>query len=1061
MFKDSNKILIIMALFIFLMVVPVSFAQESQTDSTDNINATILSESLQTSDIYAVEDADELKENPLKTDDLKLAESYSSEVKEDVSSNSDILSADASLKNSDLLAAKIPVVFAANVSIDSNNVVINISSDHLINESVQIDVNNESHVINMVNGKASLELSDLKKGKYTAIISIINSAEYSAQASLPFEIDGVKTRFHSNNITVVENQNSNFKIQLVDDKGIGIADKQVIFTIDGLEKMDAVTDSQGYATIQICLEGGKHTITTEFKGDDTYISTILENKVTAKYILTAQIDIKKQLNNVTVDITLSRPVTLNMTAHFQNKDRLIKVVNGKATLELPNIKYGTYTIGLYLDNDEYYMDSYSEDVEIEVVQTKMNAPDLQTTEYSNEAYSIRLTDGKNALSNKKVTFTLNGKEYNVLTDSKGYAKININLTAGSYKITTKFDGEGLYLPVSSTNTINVKAKLHLGGAIHMDYNNVTIDLELSQNIDADFEAEVNGKTYNLHAVKGKTKLVLNDLENGKYVLQVIMKNSELYEVNGIKTAFEVNVTRPQIIINDFETSEHSNESMKIRLVGDNNAGIFNGTLIVTIDGNGYKKITDNDGYVSMPIDLDSGNHKITVQYVGDKFSMPASASANILVKSVISSQIIVSKNSKSVEIRVNLSKDISADLTVIVNGKSYKLNSKETLKLNDLEDGKYNVSVSLNDDKYVFIASDTSFTVSSSQLSSQIIAHNMTIYYSTKITFNARLVDSDGAALAGKTIRYILNGKESSIVTDSQGTASVPVESAVGEYEIELYFDGDESYTKSSSANKITVKTSIILPSQDVYTLNAPYALILLDENGNASTLKGSGFFVDDLTGNLIPDSDGVVTLTIGLEKGVHSLKIINHMTGEVKTHKITVLDRLSQNKDITMYYGAGKYYKVKVLDDYGQPADGVNVNIKIGSTSKSVTTDENGYASVKLTQKPGTYAVTATYKGFKVSNKVVVKTTLVTKNIAVKKGKTIKFTAKLLNSNGKILKNKKVTFKFSGKTYKIKTNSKGIATLKVTNKKLKVGKYTVKTTYGKLTNSNKITIKK
>ena len=63
-------------------------------------------------------------------------------------------------------------------------------------------------------------------------------------------------------------------------------------------------------------------------------TTILENKVTAKYILTAQIDIKKQLNNVTVDITLSRPVTLNMTAHFQNKDRLIKVVNGKVDLAI-------------------------------------------------------------------------------------------------------------------------------------------------------------------------------------------------------------------------------------------------------------------------------------------------------------------------------------------------------------------------------------------------------------------------------------------------------------------------------------------------------------------------------------------------------------------------------------------------------------------------------------------------------------------------------------------------------------------------------------------------------
>jgi len=147
------------------------------------------------------------------------------------------------------------------------------------------------------------------------------------------------------------------------------------------------------------------------------------------------------------------------------------------------------------------------------------------------------------------------------------------------------------------------------------------------------------------------------------------------------------------------------------------------------------------------------------------------------------------------------------------------------------------------------------------------------------------------------------------------------------------------------------------------------------------------------------------------------------------------------------------------VLDDNGNAANGVKITVKVGSSTKSVKA-VNGYATLKITSKPGKYTITAIYKDFKVSSKLTVRTTLVTKNIAVKKGKTVKFTAKLLNTNGKILKNKKVTFKFSGKTYKIKTNSKGIATLKVT-KKLKVGKYTIKTAYGKLTVSNKITIKR
>ena len=72
-------------------------------------------------------------------------------------------------------------------------------------------------------------------------------------------------------------------------------------------------------------------------------------------------------------------------------------------------------------------------------------------------------------------------------------------------------------------------------------------------------------------------------------------------------------------------------------------------------------------------------------------------------------------------------------------------------------------------------------------------------------------------------------------------------------------------------------------------------------------------------------------------------------------------------------------------------------------------------------------------------TNKITVKPTLITKNKKIKKGKTLTYTAKLLNKNGKKLKNKKITFKINGKKYKAKTNKKGIAKIKVKN--LKKGK--------------------
>jgi hypothetical protein len=67
-----------------------------------------------------------------------------------------------------------------------------------------------------------------------------------------------------------------------------------------------------------------------------------------------------------------------------------------------------------------------------------------------------------------------------------------------------------------------------------------------------------------------------------------------------------------------------------------------------------------------------------------------------------------------------------------------------------------------------------------------------------------------------------------------------------------------------------------------------------------------------------------------------------------------------------------------------------------------------------------------------------------VAKGGAKKAKKAGKFKVKVLNSKGKAFKNQAIKIKFKGKTYKLKTNKKGIAVFNV-SKNLKVGKYTIK----------------
>lgn len=184
----------------------------------------------------------------------------------------------------------------------------------------------------------------------------------------------------------------------------------------------------------------------------------------------------------------------------------------------------------------------------------------------------------------------------------------------------------------------------------------------------------------------------------------------------------------------------------------------------------------------------------------------------------------------------------------------------------------------------------------------------------------------------------------------------------------------------------------------------------------------------------------------------------IKYVDGEVK---VDVDSHVKiKSSDLTKYYTAKEIvYKVTLSDISGKLV-GKTVKFKINKKVYTAVTDKNGVATLKLKLKPGKYEVTTSCDKYSVKNKITVKTTLITKNLSKKVKKTAKFNIKVLNSKGKAYSKQLVKVKFKGKTYKIKTNSKGIATLKISNK-LKVGKYTIKTTYNGITNTNKVIVKK
>ena len=388
------------------------------------------------------------------------------------------------------------------------------------------------------------------------------------------------------------------------------------------------------------------------------------------------------------------------------------------------------------------------------------------------------------------------------------------------------------------------------------------------------------------------------------------------------------------------------------------------------------------------------------------------------------------------------------------------VNGSGNLVLNDLDFGYYSLNAVVYDNDYASeLSSNFNITISKTR----IIANDLISYYTFEKDYSIVLEDVYGNPVINRQVSFIINGKSYVGTTDEEGRASVLVKlnSSTTYYKVSVLFYGDNNYFETNIDSNIYLKPSIMLPDATNFIAKSDYCITFLDFNGNPLTVgKANIITVDGVEYWEINDNTGKVIFNLNLKVGSHVITVKNALTGEKVSCKINVVNRIMQNTNINTYYLTNAYYKVRVYGANGNIAKaGEIVKITINKKTYSVKVGSNGYASFKISLNPGTYTITASYGGYKVSNKVVVKPLLITKNLSVKKAKLVKYNVKLINNKGKALKGKIITFKFKGRTYYAKTNANGIATLKMNN--LNAGIYKIISKYGKSSCTNTINIKK
>lgn len=243
-------------------------------------------------------------------------------------------------------------------------------------------------------------------------------------------------------------------------------------------------------------------------------------------------------------------------------------------------------------------------------------------------------------------------------------------------------------------------------------------------------------------------------------------------------------------------------------------------------------------------------------------------------------------------------------------------------------------------------------------------------------------------------------------------------------------------------------QTKLISPTTEMY-YNGTYEVTLIDSSANESlAYRGIIFSINDIEYYANTDSNGVAGIRLNLTPGTYltsayfpgddNFQPSNNLSGEFK-----VLTTIKAS-DVTKYYKASKNYQATFLDSHGSPLKSTSVTITLNGKKYTRKTDGKGVATLAVDLKPGTYRITATnpVTGEQSTTSFRILTTVTASDLKKVKGDSRKFTAKFLKSNGNALANKYVKIKVNTKTYTVKTNSKGKASLALNN--LKKGTYKV-----------------
>ncbi len=754
-----------------------------------------------------------------------------------------------------------------------------VNAENVTSSMVNDTVNNEFHVIdgkyleynNSENGKNLNDTSNvLYDGKDGSVLENKNSNDAI------FKYDGNNTVVSKEkpkmNViaedSIIFGENLTVKVELPKDAN----PSWVLMSVGEIYYYVKIDDEGVSLWNMTGLEAGIQYIKIGYRGNNKYEAVEVfhtVNVIKANPNLNVFIKDVNYGENLTIYATLNGVNNTNLTGNvivtINNKNYSVVVINGKGNVSADKLPAGLYNFSAtWAGNDNYNGTNISGGFKINKIDSTIaiNVEDIKVGENA----TIIVNLDSDATGN--VTITLDNQNYTVAINEGQTIKVIGGLKAGTYDVFVKYIGDNNYNSAQNTTKFTV---LKIS-----DYNmdvtvpefkegvNSTVGVDLPKDAEGTVTVEIEGKKYTANIINGTAKVNVPGLGVGDYNITTTYSGDAKY----VSMTKKGNITvipnmDVNLYVDDVVMIYHDGTRLVAKLTDYQGRPIVNDIIYFTINGKTYAKTTDDNGTVSMGLNLDSKVYTATVSYNESEVYSKISKNVTVTINPTVISEDLVKMYQNDTRFYVKFTDSTGKALTKTtvkfnIHGVFY---TKKTDK-----DGVADLGIMLRPGEYILTAynpvtgEEKGFNIT---VKSLIVQSDLTKYYLNASKFQATIYDKNGSLAVGKNVTFNINGVFYTKTTDSNGVVSLTINLRPGEYIITTLYEG------LAVGNNI-----VVLPTLVTRDLNMTYGD---GSNFTAQTLDGQGkplanqnvtFNINGVFYNKVTNDNGVASLIMRLMSG-------------------------------------------------------------------------------------------------------------------------------------------------------------------------------------------------